>query len=186
MKKLSLFLLSLLLLLSLCACGKQDVYDVEYEGRIYTVDTVNSTVTFDGHVCGYKLETMGESVTLNVTYPDGSTYFHHQIEGMGMGGGSVDYNENRYVPGEVLWEVLDADRELNQNKAIAWGMGGLVLIPLGIFYILRPRAVWTVSHGWLFKDAEPSDAALLLARLSGVVLILLGLFCFLYCFALLL
>lgn len=36
-------------------------------------------------------------------------------------------------------------------------------------------AVWYMSNGWKFKDAEPSDAALFMGRLGGIIGTILGL-----------
>ena len=40
---------------------------------------------------------------------------------------------------------------------------------------IRPRAAWALSYGWRFKDAEPSEAALVVNRVCGGALVLLGL-----------
>ena len=53
---------------------------------------------------------------------------------------------------------------------------GLILIILGIVAIINPKLSWYLSWGWRFKDVEPSEAALIAARLSGVIFVLFGLF----------
>ena len=52
----------------------------------------------------------------------------------------------------------------------------LLLWAIGLFNVLAPRAAWYLSYGWRFKDAEPSDAALMMARIGGVIAIIIG-FC---------
>lgn len=52
----------------------------------------------------------------------------------------------------------------------------LVLIGLGTLAVVNPRLAWYLSDGWKFRDAEPSDAALVMARIGGVVTVLIGLF----------
>lgn len=52
---------------------------------------------------------------------------------------------------------------------------GLVLIIVGFVNVLSPKSGWYLSHGWRYKDAEPSEAALFFARLGGVVGIIVGL-----------
>ena len=45
---------------------------------------------------------------------------------------------------------------------------------MGIFNAAAPRAAWYLSYGWRYKDAEPSDAALVVARLGGAAAITAG------------
>lgn len=51
----------------------------------------------------------------------------------------------------------------------------LILILLGLLNLLKPEVSWYLSDGWKFKDAEPSDLALGLARVVGVIMIIVGL-----------
>ena len=51
---------------------------------------------------------------------------------------------------------------------------GLLLIALGIWGAAAPRSVWYLSYGWRFKNAEPSEAALLAERLGGGVAVVVG------------
>lgn len=53
---------------------------------------------------------------------------------------------------------------------------GVLLIAVGLFNLLAPEQAWYFSKGWQFKDAEPSDGALYMGRISGVVIIILGIF----------
>lgn len=51
---------------------------------------------------------------------------------------------------------------------------GLVLVALGTFFALWPRALWWFRWGWLL-DREPSRIEQLLARVSGVIIAAAGL-----------
>ena len=55
---------------------------------------------------------------------------------------------------------------------------GLVAIVIGLINVISPETGWYLSHGWRFKDAEPSDASLTLGRIGGVVAIIFGVICF--------
>lgn len=57
-------------------------------------------------------------------------------------------------------------------------VGGLAVIGLGAAQVRHPRFFWYLSEGWKFRDAEPSDLALGLGRLGGVVTIIVGLVIF--------
>ena len=54
----------------------------------------------------------------------------------------------------------------------------MLLIALGAFNALAPKAAWYLSHGWRYKNAEPSEAALFFSRAGGVVLIFFGIILF--------
>ncbi|WP_088043305.1 DUF6199 family natural product biosynthesis protein [Bacillus sp. EAC] len=49
-----------------------------------------------------------------------------------------------------------------------------IFIILGIIGTFFPKVSWYISEGWKFKGAEPSTAALIIARLGGVISIIMG------------
>ena len=51
---------------------------------------------------------------------------------------------------------------------------GLILLTLGVFIVLRPRALWWFRWGWL-TNREPPRVELLVARAAGVVMVITGL-----------
>ena len=55
---------------------------------------------------------------------------------------------------------------------------GLIAIVCGLINIISPETGWYLSHGWKYKDAEPSDASLVWGRVSGVICIVIGIICF--------
>lgn len=52
---------------------------------------------------------------------------------------------------------------------------GIACMVLGGVTIAFPRGMWFLAFGWRYRDAEPSEAALVMDRLGGGLLILLGL-----------
>jgi hypothetical protein len=42
-----------------------------------------------------------------------------------------------------------------------------LLLLIGLFHVIFPRASWFMSIGWKLRDAEPSDAYLALSRVGG-------------------
>ena len=173
------FLLAMALLF-LTACGSEEnsqVYDVEHNGKVFTVDQVNQTITADGHIYSFEVSGGGNHVQFNITYPDGSTYWWSQGEGFGHGGWSDDYDPNRYVAGDVLWDVLSLDRQADGNDSGKYIGLGLLLILLGAVNVAGPRSMWYLSYGWRYKNAEPSDMALFAERTGGVIAIISGVIC---------
>ena len=53
---------------------------------------------------------------------------------------------------------------------------GLFCIIVGLVNAISPAIGWYLGRGWRYKDAEPSEAALLWGRVGGVVAILIGIF----------
>ncbi len=52
---------------------------------------------------------------------------------------------------------------------------GLILMAAGALGAISPYSAWYLSTGWKFKDAEPSEAALLMNRLGGIAGVIVGL-----------
>lgn len=168
-----------LLLLTACAGSSDDpnVYDVEYGGKTYTVDQINRTIAVDGYTCQFQVTGNGNSTDFKVTYPNGSTYWMRWSNSSGYGGYGGDYDESRYVSGDTLWSVLEQERPGAQRNSGYWFIG-LLLVGLGLFETVSPQTSWYLSHGWRYKNAEPSELALGLGRVGGIVMIIAGVICF--------
>lgn len=50
-----------------------------------------------------------------------------------------------------------------------------LMVLLGALNFVNPRLGWYLSDGWRFRDAEPSDAVLVMNRVLGGIFILVGL-----------
>lgn len=173
--------LVLLLLLFLAACGSEKkpstVYQVEEQGKVFTVDQEQQTISVDGYVCQYEVTGSGGSADLHVTYPDGSTYWWSEGGHVGYGGWSDNYDPDKYVAGEVLWDVLCLSVPTKTDDSGHYIGLGLILILLGAVHAISPHTMWYLSYGWHFKDAEPSDLALFAERAGGIVAIVAGVVC---------
>ena len=51
----------------------------------------------------------------------------------------------------------------------------IIMIIVGLIEVIKPEIGWYLSEGWKFKNAEPSDTALLMARIGGVIVIIVAL-----------
>ena len=91
------------------------------------------------------------------------------------------YDPDRYVSGETLVDVLSrkmaepGDTGRQTGRAVL----GAVLALAGGLCAVFPRIGWTVTGGWRYRDAEPSDTALVLHRLSGAAVAAGGVILFL-------
>ena len=182
MKRFYVCLAALTLLFVLCGCqerGNPNVYDVDYNGKTCTVDREGGTITCDGVVYSFTISTRGiNTVDFEVTYPDGSRYYWTRDEYSSYGGWSDDYNPKArgYVPGEILREA--AIKEDVPPVNFAGVFLAILLAALGAVLVWKPRIMWTLSHGWRFKDAEPSDLALMVNRIVGVLVLAVAFYIF--------
>lgn len=171
MKKIVLIWMAGLLALALCACSAETAYTVERRGRAYQVDTEASTVSDGKETYRYTFSGNSKAYDLKIEYPDGSSYWWEQRENVGYGGSSEDYDESRYTSGDILRDVLAA--KAPRASGGYSGIGAL-LVSLGLFEAIAPRAAWYWGYGWRFKDVEPSEAALWLGRVGGVLAAAVG------------
>ena len=40
--------------------------------------------------------------------------------------------------------------------------------------IVKPNYTWYMEYGWKYKNAEPTDCALILQRFGGIIMIVIG------------
>ena len=176
MKKIILLLMSIVMMISVCACSSDvdTTYTVTKNGTDYVVDAENCTIFDDENVYQYTFSKSSSGYNVKITYPDGSFYsYNKEISGSistGSGSWSDDYDEERYIDGQILCDLL-IDHEPKDSKSVNPVLI-LVLIGVGIFFLAFPRAAWFLEYGWRYKDVEPSDVALGFQRAGGVFLII--------------
>lgn len=172
MKKLLVLLLAMLLLAG-CAENASSTYTVVTSHGEFTVDQAQQTISDGTHI--YKFEMSGTGRTqVRIIYPNGSSYWRHYDSKYSFSGGwSEDYDENAYVPGDVLLDLLERDAPSSGKKGNP--LLGIFLIAIGLWHALAPQSAWQFNQGWKFKDAEPSELAMVVYRISGVLAVLFGL-----------
>jgi len=180
MKKTGVIMLALFLAVFMLACSKEPVKEDVYTIGEYTIDTVNKTI-FDGeYTYHYSIKIGNNNASYRISYPDGSSYWWTETDYGGHGGWSDDYDETRYTGGQKLVDVLVLESmpegKKNADEFAEAFLLGLLLMAFGALGLLAPRLMWQLEIGWRFKDAAPSDAALLFNRLGGVISVLLGFF----------
>jgi hypothetical protein len=53
-------------------------------------------------------------------------------------------------------------------------VGMIVLIIWSLVAVFSPQTAWYWREGWQYRNVEPSDAALIAFRISGVIGLILG------------
>lgn len=186
MKKIFAFVLGISMILSLTACSSIDVprtYTETIDGIEYSVENDENISTDDsGEYYFTGIISDGENrynytfsgtitrYSVDITYPDGSMY---EWRSEGSGFGSDGYNPEKYVDADILCQVIEnqfanIDDEPSNILVIA------LLLILGAISIFLPGLLWYISYGWRFKDAEPSDAALVFYRVAGGIFIIIA------------
>lgn len=158
----------LLIALLLSGCGSCKPYEVASLWGVVTIDPEAKTLTRGSDVYTYEIT----NTSTTILYPNGATYYYSSHGITGSSGWSDDYDENRYIPGDVLISLLEKEYPREKNGV---PLLGLVLIALGVWGIAKPEALWYLGYGWRYRNAEPSDAALVIQRLGGGLSIIVGL-----------
>ncbi len=146
------------------------------DGITYLVDENSCTISDSQHEYQFSVTESGAGQSIEITYPDGSTYWESGKEGNYTMGWSDDYlaftaeNDKGYAPGEILCEVYRSEMPKHERKNVWPCIIGFIL---GLFSLVKPEYAWYLQYGWRFKNAEPSDAAIMVERIVGVVLLIL-------------
>ena len=172
-----LALLAMLFCLSACSDDSESTYTYSsfYNSKeiLLTVDPLNGTMTDGKDIYHY---TITDGTHIDITYPNGATYWSTHKPSNGtihiVSGWSDDYDRHRYIDGSVLEDALEQQLESHSSSiGIGWC---LLLLGSGLFSLLYPELSWFLSYGWRYKNTEPSKLALISARVSGAVIILLA------------
>ena len=155
-KKLTVLLLALALVYTFSLPVAAAQKTVEWEGVTYTVDTEAQTIHDGESVYEYQVELYRDGYTLEITYPNGAFWSASVTESDGTYGWNEEYDMKGtvYPTGDTLG--------------------------IGIFSAAYPYGAWYLERGWYYKDAEPSDAALLFNRVVGILLLAGALIWFLF------
>ena len=160
----------------------KDPYTYSNGGKTLYVDPQAGTITSGADTYSYRIER--DSVT--ITYPNGLQYCLYMPNSTECYGGYVVDADGpspfidapgAYIEGEYLMEAID--RYIPAKTEFSLDLGGilcgLLLCGVGLWGLLAPQTAWYVSHGWRYKDAEPSDAALAVESIGGIIAIVGGL-----------
>lgn len=167
--------------------GKENVWEIRSSSRegsrlLYTVTPGEGDVLLvetDRETEEYRYEFSGdkEDYRCEIRFPDGSDWNWSQRDGSGTGSGSW-YDSHMisspYPDPDDLCEIIIESRV----KPVSFGgtkiLAILFLAGAGLFQLLAPQTAWYLSYGWRYKNAEPSEAALVMGRISGVIVLIVA------------
>jgi len=143
-------------------------------GQLYTVTLP------DGEKVSVEAVRRGE---VRITLANGHRVTRHETEGMTSWSAGHDVTNDEIDRAEEAYQlwVLEHGSDLydKRERNPSTVLGGLLIIVAGLVSLISPYTSWYLSIGWRIKDAEPTDLALGINRLTGVVLLVVG-FLFLF------
>lgn len=171
-----LLIMVLLALLSGCSV-KQNSMTVD--GRTVTLNLENREIMMDDQVYRYVID----DAQIEIEYPNGMI-FRRVYDASGTSDDwyktpqAVDdaYLEKMgYLkPNVLVNHVIRFSPESEANQKDSPSALGVFLVVLGILNVIFPRWFWDIQYGWRYKNAEPSDIAISVQRLGGIVAIIVG------------
>ena len=173
MKHFRVLLPLLVLALVLAGCAREpEPYTYTFNGKTIHIYPESGTIVDGLDVYRYtRTENEDRSISYVISYPNGGRYNWTESR-HGSEGGGTGINENMYLPAKVLVAALQAGEP---EEKIGSPILGIPLIALGAWHALSPETIWYLKQGWMFKNAEPSDAAQFFIRFGGIGIAVMGL-----------
>ena len=119
--------------------------------------------------------------TLSIIYPNGYTYSRRNIHG----GTAISWEYNvapedlGFVDGLGLaWAIESATRPESNNGKVVSPILSILIVAVGIWLTWKPKTAWWLARGWMYKNVEPSDLALGIYRVVGIIIVLGGIISF--------
>ena len=185
--KTHLFLLIITSILLVSGCTREHVVDADYitivDGQTITVlfnegTRSEGTIKSENGVYTFAYSFDG---TFTVVYPNGYEYSQRNINGGITSSWSLDKSaeELGFIDGFGLeWAVRNASQSTMGNQRTVSPIISILLIGLGLFNIILPKNLWWLSRGWMYKNVDPSDLALGIYRVIGIIFVFFGIISF--------
>jgi len=181
--KIRIWLLALALAAGLCSGCTNDVIEAKggyIDGERLLFDDSAQKIVWREESYFYQYE----DGKLTITYPNGYRYVSG-LSGNGSGswqaplGGDLSSFSAKslgYADQELMTQAVMARLFPVEGKPHISGQTllGMALFASGLLGVIKPRFCWMLSYGWRFKNAEPSDAALAVQCIGGVILSVIG------------
>lgn len=162
--------------------------NVETDGQLLTIifdeNTFSSgTIRAENEEYIFQYDAQSNGITFTVTYPDGYVYSQTEIDGVIASTYDYDADERKakgYIDGYSLeWSVDNATNHAQgkENRNAPSPIFAILLLGCGSWNLFAPKTAWWLARGWWYKNAEPSDLALMLYRIAGIALLFAGIIC---------
>lgn len=114
------------------------------------------------------------SYRYDIIFSDGNSYFREVTKTSFTGGGSCDLSLKQMDKADEIISLYEqiygiAEVKPDSNKGFS-----IFLIIIGFLNVAFPKIPWYLKYGFAFKDSEPSERGLLIFRIVGVLVIIMG------------
>lgn len=165
---------------------------IDFDNRIIRAsDKMATVVAYDsyGNVIG-NTQTEEEDVyhytyedgDITITYPNGATYWESASANGAIAGWDGDYDTDRYIDGMTLaMQLTQAYNNSGKNwdEVVIMGLVCLVVIGLCLVDVIHPEWFFELRYSLWVRNAEPTELALTMSRMGGVIGIVLCVIVFL-------
>lgn len=166
----------------LLSCSRQEepasnlIEGMDVNGVQYCIHLEKQTAKIAENEFSYSLTGDYEAYNLSVIGPNKERIEFQGGESGSAGrfGDGIDFKilDQVHILENVLVEnVLKPSQSSHNFGSI---IVGVFFIGIGILYAINPRFVFDISEGWRYKNLEPSDLALTINRVIGIVIIVIG------------
>ena len=169
MKKIGILLLILIAATGIVGCSNK-TYVYEHKGKEYTVDVSSNTISDAKNTYSYSYSGYGDSKTIEIVYPNNRIWSMTISEGVGTFYETNSDVISAYPSGNTLYSVISQAEDEHGGVSPMKVIMGIIGVGLCMVPVIAPYQCWQLAHGWKFRDAEPSDAYIVLARVFGILL----------------
>lgn len=177
-KVMHLVLMFTLLLVVLAGCSTKS-NSVIIDGIEVTIDLENSQVIAGENAYAY----VTDEAQIEIEYPNGMI-FRRVYESDGTTDDWIKTSEavdDAYLekmgylkPNVLINQVIRFSPDGDKTREDSPSALGIFLITLGILNVAFPRWFWNIQYGWRYKNTEPTETAINIQRLGGIVAIVVG------------
>lgn len=165
-----ILLLGAILLVS-CNSKPNERYEVQYNGKTVIIDTLAQTISCEDYQYKYQVVRSAIETATTITYPNNAEFWWKEEENHAGGGWSDNYDPIKYIPGEDLVSMIPKPKSSGSSKNY---LIIIILLAGGIWNMVSPKSSWYLSYGWRYKNAEPSDEALIITRVGGILAVIIA------------
>lgn len=170
-------ILPLALMLALLCCSCFTTYDTSAEVDGYTVDFQTGQITDGENVYEFKWSGDEDEGSATVILPGGASTSLSWNREIATGGASGSIPADQYELASKLPDIVRDALHARKNPPVLPALP-ILLIGIGALQIAYPQIDWYLTTGWKIKDAEPSNATLVVGRITGGLLVFIGVILF--------
>lgn len=178
-KKQVILLMVIILLLSLLSGCSSQQNSMTIDGKSVTLNLERREIQVDDQVYRY----VTDEAQIEIEYPNGMV-FRRVYETEGTVDDWIKTSETVDVayldkmgylePNVLINQVIRFSPDSESDQKDSPSALGVFLVTLGILNVLFPKWFWNIQYGWRYKNTEPTDTAINIQRLGGIIAIIVG------------